>query len=805
MPLKEIEIEDVTHPPDEYKGRKFLKLGPDKVYMLNDQGKAEARVVRPSTLPETVEGERGILRVADAVLHTLPNQVSDAMFEMPTPLETEMRAMGWKPDEAEIPKAKHAFRSVSQFLAGAGVLRGAGMALKLASPNLPAFVGGMKELLIGSGVSGGAGYLFGSQKEDEATGDAAANLGETLGGLTATEFTRRARTWALMKNLPGRLQPLVTIAALTGKMPTLPAHVMGRMAGSAGGYAAADTNIDVPILLSVIGPGVFDASLAIRGRSAARAGLYESALGETDDVSGAAFRVTERLRNQFTQNDLVQAGILNNTSSMKDISRETLYAFTNDLQGQLAHNRKIGRDVAGVEASRLFEERSKLLFGKSQFQAEDIANLKSVFGRMEAKQVFPTRHARDTPQRRGSVSVQFTENTTRSERVKAAKSELRKFYRENPPGTPGRSEEAAKMRAAISRIEREPDRPVSRVRQMFKTRQPGTEPVDVTERFQDGKIVSRTDATGARKSVDTETKLKYLETELSKNPMVKSLNSALSKNDPVVILNELGNIFGDIANDKKKVQQFSDMLSLLREPPKQLAAYLPEAEVGQKVAQKLQDVFWMEGVMGSAFSDPSRTITEGAGSRVFDGDKIADFMDANKAQLKKIYGEGEYQARRDVVQLMHFTQMGSLDKREAELATERIMSFVTHRLVFQVGSGALFAGGATAMGAPTLPALLLGAAAVKAGGKAYVIGSTAMARMAEKSPESIRGLVKAIKDKDRGAQGQFMRALFREGDPATAEAMGIEGDGGAEEPGPVSSFFQRSSRRTRVLGQSANY
>ena len=689
---------------------------------------------------------------------------------------------------------------------------------QIAAPHTPRFFGGMKEIIAGGGLSTAAGMAFGPASDKDIVADQMANVGEGAGGIVAAPVARQLEVWAKLRNASaGRARPMLQIVGMLGEMPSIRASALGRVMGAGGGYGVAhatgEQDVNLPVVLSVVTPGLFEYTTAARhGKIAGLIGDVNRDLSVGEDVSSAAMRVTTKLENELSPKDLYQASVINNSSPLEPVSRETIHAFTNDAVGQTLRNRAFNPELARQEASRRFTERHRLM--PNQFEPSDIDDMAVSLGLMSKQNVFPVRHAADLQsQKRGSVLTRIRHGKN-SGQIETKRKEIEEIKAEQgPPAARGdffpedeakraqnresflrsRKERIEKVEREIAQLEK-PDISSSQTHSvketLFGKSQRGA---SVSERYEEGRLVSRRDTEGPVARKELETKIKYLDTKLSNHPFVQSLNEALSNDNRTQALNEMNRIMVEATTSKQKMGQFADLMGKLQKPSKDIEAYLPQQEARMRLAEKLKDVFWYNGVLTGALADVSPT---NSANLIFNGDKLAEFMEANQGYLKDVYGATGYQARRDLVDLLKFRQLGSVDEGEKARSVDRVMSFVSHRLVFQLALGAgagAWAGYDEGSAVNTFSNMLLGAGIVHAGGKGYVMAMSKWARMAERSPREMKALVGAMKRGDATAQGRYIRAIIRTGDPEAARQMGIGGSqGNVEEPGPVAGFFSKA-------------
>ena len=300
--------------------------------------------------------------------------------------------------------------------------------------------------------------------------------------------------------------------------------------------------------------------------------------------------------------------------------------------------------------------------------------------------------------------------------------------------------------------------------------------------------------------------LKFKEViEDTTNPMVRALKKALPKADeqdgirlglyggqPATdeALNFLGAVekmVFEAASDPKgdKLDQFGKMVNSLR---KAIDDNPTSAPMLERVTAKLKDTFVNEGIFGKAYGRAKATqLPEEISDLDFDGQRILDYLVDNKRTLSSFMAPDEVKSLTQVARLMKAGQDTGLGIGSFQRDIERITSFSTHRLTFYFASGAFLGGG----GENPMSRILFGAASVVGGGKAILMGGSALYRLGAKSPAKIKKLVDAHIKGDRITEGIAWRALIRDGNPELANSMGIGDEQMHERSGITSGFFSQ--------------
>ena len=288
------------------------------------------------------------------------------------------------------------------------------------------------------------------------------------------------------------------------------------------------------------------------------------------------------------------------------------------------------------------------------------------------------------------------------------------------------------------------------------------------------------------------------------NPMIAALKKALPESSmagknlglfqgqPVTdealnFLNAVENMVTEAATDQSgaKLEQFGKLVNSLRDAR---AANPNSASMLNRVTDKLKDTFVNEGVFGKAYGSRRSTQLPGEITDIdFDAQRILDYLGANKGKLETFMAPNEIKSLTQVARLMKAGQDTGLNTGSFQRDIERVTSFSTHRLTFFFASGAFLGGG----GENPLSRILFGATSVIAGGKAVLMGGSALYRLGAKDPRKLKKLVDAHIKGDRITEGLAWRAMVRDGDPELASSLGIGQEEVQEQTGATSGFFNR--------------
>ena len=641
----------------------------------------------------------------------------------------------------------------------------------------PASVGGkvawpiLKELMfagaVGGGISRGMSAIsddpqMGLQRPEEATADIMANIGGGAGqavGAGSQPLVREGalKSWAMLDRLtPTKYKPMMRMIANTGRWPRAWGAASGNLIGSISGYAASGQEASAPIVLGLMIPGIYNVRQAAKaGRIAQDLGFVEGfdEIVKKQSVAGAAYRVTQAIedlgpaRREAIANDLILAGIINNTSDLTgDMANlASIYAFRGNKKLQMNFSRGVDPLEAVESASRRAEAQLRLLF-PGQFTQNDVTDLIKSFRALtgaENKLIpvasLPNRKQWDIP---GAATYVQTGGPGP--------------YR--PPLTP----------------DLEPPTPSSFV--MAGRREPG--PIVPTK-------------PKGKKAV---TVMLEEQKKMRANPLSKDVLSLAKIDDlnrhsaQAIALTDFNNLMATVTRDPSG-KNLSALTKVVDTFNQAIARGGPDTARLQRTVDKLRNVFILEGVFGQGFKKARVGGTTGElGEFTFDGKAITDYLQKNKGALKGMFKEGEYEGLTDIAKLMAFHQDVALNVGTLERTRTQIMSFVEHRLVFMIGMGAV----ASSAGVSNpLAAVVLGAGGLAVAGRAIMIAGSKMAEMAMKSPKEAKQLLKASLDGDTIRQGRYLRALLRQSNPEVLEELGPIIDEEQEQPGASSGFFSQ--------------